>query len=238
VLYGEIKSKQNPNGKTILFYNHYDVQPEDPIDLWENKDPFSGKIKGNCIYGRGSADNKGELVTRIKPVEYLIKKHGDIPCNIKFLIEGEEEIGSPHIEEFLYKNKEVLDCDGIVWEFGYFDEKDRPIIMLGVKGILYVELIARGGPSRDVHSILASLIENPAWIMVNVLKNIRSENGRILIRDWYKEMRPFSNDEIKILQDQPFDEEFFKKEYGINRFINDLNGFKQKNFMKVCLLVI
>jgi hypothetical protein len=74
--------------------------------------------------------------------------------------------------------------------------------------------------------------------MVNVLKNIRSENGRILIRDWYKEMRPFSNDEIKILQDQPFDEEFFKKEYGINRFINDLNGFKQKNFMKVCLLVI
>ncbi|MFB5600572.1 MAG: M20/M25/M40 family metallo-hydrolase [Nitrososphaeraceae archaeon] len=230
ILYGEIKSKKNRNGKTILFYNHYDVQPEDPIDLWENKDPFSGKVRGNFIYGRGSSDNKGEIITRIKAVEYLVKKYGDIPCNIKFLIEGEEEIGSPRIKGFLYQYREALQCDGIVWEFGYFDEKDRPLIMLGVKGILYVELVTKGGPIRDVHSSLASVIENPAWIMVSVLNNIRSASGRILIRDWYKDMRPFSNDEIKILQDQPFDEEFFKKEYGINRFLNDLNGFEAKKY--------
>ncbi|MDR4510087.1 MAG: M20/M25/M40 family metallo-hydrolase [Nitrososphaeraceae archaeon] len=230
IVYGEIRSKKNPDGKTILFYNHYDVQPEDPVDLWENKDPFSGKIHGNFIYGRGSSDDKGEIMTRIKAVEYLLKKYGDIPCNVKFLIEGEEEIGSPHIKAFLNQYKELLHCDGVIWEFGYFDEKDRPLIILGVKGILYVEIVTKGGPSRDVHSSLASLIENPAWIMVNVLKNIRSDSGRILIPDWYREMRPFSNYEITILQEQPFDEEFFKKEYGIDKFLNNLNGFEAKKY--------
>ena len=228
VLFGEIRSKQNPNGKTILFYNHYDVQPEDPVELWDDKDPFTGKVNGNHIYGRGSTDNKGEIITRVKAVEYLLQKYGDVPCNIKFLVEGEEEIGSPHLEKILYQIKGRLECDGIIWEFGYFDEKDRPNIMLGVKGILYVELVVKGGPSRDVHSSLASLIENPAWIMVNVLKNIRSENGDILIKNWYKDVRSFSEDEIKILQDEPFDEDFFKKEYGIHRFLNNINGLEVK----------
>ena len=91
VVYGEVRSKQNPK-KTLLFYNHYDVQPAEPFDLWDDK-PFSGKIKGNKIFGRGSADDKGELITRIKAVESYLKTQGDVPCNVKFLIEGEEEIG-------------------------------------------------------------------------------------------------------------------------------------------------
>ena len=87
IVYGEVRSKANPNGKTILFYNHYDIQPEEPVELWK-EDPFSGKVEGNYIFGRGSADDKGELITRIKAVECFLKKAGDVPCNVKFIIEG------------------------------------------------------------------------------------------------------------------------------------------------------
>ncbi|HEX7142569.1 MAG TPA: M20/M25/M40 family metallo-hydrolase, partial [Nitrososphaeraceae archaeon] len=230
VVYGEIKSQKNPNGKTILFYNHYDVQPEDPIELWENNEAFSGNVIGNYIYGRGSSDDKGELITRIKAVEYLLKSSGDVPCNIKFIVEGEEEIGSPHLERFIIQNKEKLKCDGVIWEFGYIDEKERPIIMLGLKGILYVELIAKGGPSRDVHSSLATLIENPSWILINALKILRDIDGKILIKNWYKEVREFSQEELRILDKEPFDEEIFKREYGISKFLNNVNGIEAKKF--------
>ena len=154
VVYGEVRSKKNPH-KTILFYNHYDVQPEEPLELWNDK-PFSGKIRGNKIYGRGSADDKGELITRIKAVEAFIKTTGDVPCNIKFLVEGEEEIGSMHVEEYLKRYQKKLSCDGIIWEFGYVDEKDRPVISLGMKGLLYVELSVQES-IRDAHSSLAVL---------------------------------------------------------------------------------
>jgi len=230
LIYGEVRSKGNPQGKTLLFYNHYDVQPEDPIELWENKDAFSGKISGNYIYGRGSSDDKGELITRIKAVEYLLKSSGDVPCNIKFIVEGEEEIGSPNLEKFLVQNKEKLNCDGVIWEFGYIDEKERPIIMLGLKGILYVELVAKGGPSRDVHSSLATLIENPAWILVNALKTIRDIDGKILIKNWYKEVKDFSEEELEILDKEPFDEEVCKREYGISKFLNNVKDIDAKKF--------
>ncbi|MGI0065304.1 MAG: M20/M25/M40 family metallo-hydrolase, partial [Nitrosotalea sp.] len=148
-IFGEVKSRQNPD-KTLLFYNHYDVQPEEPVELWDDK-PFSGKIIGNKIFGRGSADDKGELITRIKAVESFLKTTGDVPCNIKFFIEGEEEIGSVHIEDYLKKYQEKLSCDAVIWEFGYVDEKNRPIISLGMKGLLYVEL-SKTESIRDAHS--------------------------------------------------------------------------------------
>ena len=183
IIYGEVVSKSNPNGATILFYNHYDVQPEDPIDLWE-ADPFGGKVEGNYIFGRGSADDKGELITRIKAVEYYLKKTGDVPCNVKFIIEGEEEIGSVHIEDYLVTYRQKLECDVVIWEFGYIDANDTPIISLGMKGLLYVELTAKG-PCRDAHSSLAVLIENPAWKLVRALNSLRDDRGKILIKDWY-----------------------------------------------------
>jgi len=230
LIYGEVKSKKNPDGKTLLFYNHYDVQPEDPIELWENQEPFSGRIKGNYIYGRGASDDKGELITRIKAIEYILKSYDDVPCNVKFIIEGEEEIGSPNLEQFIFQYREKLKCDGVIWEFGYIDEEERPIIMLGVKGILYVELITKGGPSREVHSSLAPLIENPAWILIDALSTLRDKNGRILIKDWYKEVRDFSSEELNILDKEPFNEEIFKNEYGIKRFLNNLQGINVKKF--------
>jgi acetylornithine deacetylase/succinyl-diaminopimelate desuccinylase-like protein len=220
-IYGEVKSKQNPD-KTLLFYNHYDVQPEEPLELWDDK-PFSGKIKGNKIYGRGSADDKGELITRIKAVESFLKTTGDVPCNIKFLIEGEEEIGSLHIEDYLKKYQKKLSCDAVIWEFGYVDEKDRPIISLGMKGLLYVEL-SKTESIRDAHSSLAVLIENPAWRLVEALKTLRDNNGKILIKDWYKEVDKFTEEDLRIVSLEPFDEKAFKKEYGIRKFVGNKKG--------------
>jgi len=220
-IYGEVKSKKNPD-KTLLFYNHYDVQPEEPLELWDDK-PFSGKIKGNKIYGRGSADDKGELITRIKAVESFLKTTGDVPCNIKFFIEGEEEIGSVHIEDYLSRYQEKLSCDAVIWEFGYVDEKDRPIISLGMKGLLYVEL-SKTESIRDAHSSLAVIIENPAWRLVEALKTLRDSNGRVLIKDWYKEVDKFTKQDLKIIASEPFDENSFKKEYGIKKFVGDKKG--------------
>ena len=108
-----------------------------------------------------------------------MKKTGDVPCNIKFVVEGEEEIGSSHIGQYLEKYRQKLQCDGIIWEFGYVDERDRPIISLGMKGLLNVELCTVG-PNADVHSSLAVLIENPAWRLVSALSSLRDINGNIL----------------------------------------------------------
>ncbi|MGA7602042.1 MAG: M20/M25/M40 family metallo-hydrolase, partial [Nitrososphaeraceae archaeon] len=222
VVYGEVKSKSNPDGKTILFYNHYDVQPEDPIELW-SMDPFSGIIEGNYVFGRGASDDKGELITRIKAVEYFLRKTGDVPCNVKFIVEGEEEIGSEHILQYLKQYKDKFACDGIIWEFGYIDEKNRPIISLGMKGLLYIELLAKG-PIRDAHSSLAVLIENPAWVLVRALNSLRDESGKILVKDWYNEVRELTSQEISLIEKEPFDEESFRKEYNIEKFVNNNTG--------------
>ncbi len=225
IVYGEIKSKQNPR-KTLMFYNHYDVQPVEPFELWDDH-PFSGKIKGNKIFGRGASDDKGELITRIKAVEAHLKTNGDVPCNIKFVIEGEEETGSAHINQYLKKFKNKFSCDGVIWEFGYVDSQNRPIIGLGMKGLLYVELSVRES-IRDAHSSLAVLIKNPAWRLIEALQTLRDSNGKILIKDWYKEMTKLSKSDLEIISREPFDEKSFKKEFGINSFVDNLHGLNAK----------
>ena len=229
VVYGEVKTKRKTSGpaRTLMFYNHYDVQPEDPLDLWEH-DPFEGVIEGDYIYGRGSSDDKGELITRIKAVEYYLKFHGDVPCNVKFLVEGEEEIGSVHVGEYLTRYHYDLACDGVVWEFGYVNEQNIPIITLGMKGLLFVELTAVG-PNRDAHSSLAVLIENPAWKLVRALNELTDSTGKILITDWYREVRDLTKSERALLQTESFDEIRFKSEYGIDSFLNNAQGLGIQN---------
>ncbi|HJJ24928.1 MAG TPA: M20/M25/M40 family metallo-hydrolase [Nitrosopumilus sp.] len=225
IVFAEIKSKSNPH-KTLMFYNHYDVQPAEPFDLW-NDPPFSGIRKGNKIFGRGSTDDKGELITRIKAVEACLATTGDVPCNIKFLIEGEEETGSTHIEEYLKKYKKKFSNDGVIWEFGYVDAKNRPIIGLGMKGLLYVELSVKES-IRDAHSSLAVLIKNPAWRLIEAVNTLRNSDGKILIKDWYKEVSPLSKNDLKIIQKEPFDENVFKKEFGIKSFVGNKRGLNAK----------
>lgn len=227
VVYGEVKSKSNPSGKTILFYNHYDVQPVDPIEKW-NEDPFSGKVIGNQIYGRGSSDDKGELITRIKAVEYHLQETGDVPCNIKFIIEGEEEIGSPNLIKYVQRYKEKFKSNLVIWESGYVDKDDRAIISLGQKGILNVEIKVHG-PSRDVHSSLAVAIESPAWRLVHLLSLLYDSNdGKVLIKGWYDEVTSLSKQELQLIANEPFNEEAFKKEYGISSFIKGQSSYEIK----------
>ena len=225
IVYGEVKSKQNPK-KTLLFYNHYDVQPAEPFDLWDYP-PFSGTRKGNKIFGRGATDDKGELITRIKAVEASLKATGDVPCNIKFVIEGEEETGSAHIEEYLKKYKKKFSSDGVIWEFGYVDAKNRPIIGLGMKGLLFVELSVKES-IRDAHSSLAVLIKNPAWRLIEAISTLRDSKGKILIKDWYKEVTPFSKKDLELIKEEPFDENVFKKEFGIQSFVGNKKGMDAK----------
>ena len=225
IVYGEIKSKQNPK-KTLMFYNHYDVQPAEPFDLWDDP-PFSGIRKGNKIFGRGATDDKGELITRIKAVEACLKTTGDVPCNIKFVIEGEEETGSAHIEKYLKKYKKKFSSDGVIWEFGYVDAKNRPIIGLGMKGLLFVELSIKES-IIDAHSSLAVLIKNPAWRLIEAIQTLRDSNGKILIKDWYKEVTPFSKKDLELIRKEPFDENVFKKEFGIKSFVGNKKGMSAK----------
>jgi acetylornithine deacetylase/succinyl-diaminopimelate desuccinylase-like protein len=228
IVFGEVKSKQNPK-KTLMFYNHYDVQPAEPFDLWDDP-PFSGIRKGNKIFGRGATDDKGELITRIKAVEACLKTTGDVPCNVKFVIEGEEETGSAHIEEYLKKYKKKFSCDGVIWEFGYVDAKNRPIIGLGMKGLLFVELSIKES-IRDAHSSLAVLIKNPAWRLIEAVHTLRNSDGKILIKDWYKEVSSLSKNDLKIIQKEPFDENAFKKEFGIKSFVGNMKGMDAKKAM-------
>ena len=225
IVYGEIKSKQNPK-KTLMFYNHYDVQPAEPFDLWEFP-PFSATRKGNKIFGRGATDDKGELITRIKAVEAYLKTTGDVPCNIKFVIEGEEETGSAHIEDYLKKYKKKFSCDGVIWEFGYVDAKNRPIIGLGMKGLLFVELSIQES-IRDAHSSLAVLIKNPAWRLIEAVHTLRDSDGKILIKDWYKDVLPFSKKDLDIISKEPFDQNAFKKEFGVKSFVGNKKGLDAK----------
>ena len=225
LVFGEVKSKSNPS-KTLLFYNHYDVQPVEPIEEWEYP-PFSGKIIGNKIFGRGASDDKGELITRIKAVESYLQEYNDVPCNIKFCIEGEEENGSENIEKYLKKFKKKFSCDGVIWEFGYIDTKNRPIVGLGMKGLLYVELSVKES-IRDAHSSFATIIKNPAWRLIDALKTLRDSNGKILIDGWSDDIIPLSENDLKIIRKEPFDANDFKKEYGIKKFVGDKNAFEAK----------
>ena len=225
IVYGEVISKKN-NSKTLMFYNHYDVQPAEPFDLWDYP-PFSGKIKGNKIFGRGATDDKGELITRIKAVEAYLKTTGDVPCNIKFVIEGEEETGSAHIDRYLKKYKKKFSCDGVIWEFGYVDSKNRPIVGLGMKGLLFVELSIKES-IRDAHSSLAVLIKNPAWRLIDAVKTLRDSNGKILIKDWYRDVKPLSKEDLNLIDKEPFDEKSFKKEFGIKSFVSNKKGLDAK----------
>ena len=225
IVFGELKSRTNPD-KTLLFYNHYDVQPVEPFDLWDDP-PFSGKVRGNKVFGRGSSDDKGELITRLKAVDSFLKATGDVPCNIKFVIEGEEETGSAHIDKYLKKYQKKFSCDGVIWEFGYVDSKNRPIVGLGMKGLLFVELSIEES-KRDAHSSLAVLIKNPAWRLIQAVNTLRDSNGKILIKDWYKEVKPFTKTDLKIIKNEPFDERSFKKEFGISSFVKNKHGLDAK----------
>ncbi|MGQ9515306.1 MAG: M20/M25/M40 family metallo-hydrolase [Thermoproteota archaeon] len=224
-VYGEILANRPESAKTILFYNHYDVQPPEPIELWSS-DPFGSEVREGKMFGRGVSDNKADIVSRINLVK-IFSELDDLPCNVKFIVEGEEEIGSPHLPILVERNAEMLKADACIWESGGLDEKDRPEITLGMKGMLYVELISKTA-SRDVHSSLGAIVPNPAWRLVWALSKIKDKDERILIPGWYDDIREFTYEELKALEKMPFEEELIKEDLGIEDFLISMSGIKLK----------
>jgi len=220
VVFGEIKGKKAK--KTLLFYDHYDVQPPEPLEEWIY-DPFSGMIRDGKIYGRGVSDNKGDFVSRLKAVQAFLETEGSLPVNIKFVVEGEEEIGSIHLLDVIEKNRKLFSADAAIWEFGSTDRHGRPRIYLGLKGVLSVELRAKGA-SRDIHSSNAPLIPNPAWRLVWALNTLKNEKDEILIKGFYDDIKKPSEEEIAYVKKIPFEEQEEKKELGLKNFLHNLSG--------------
>lgn len=222
VVYGEMKSETSK--KTLLFYNHYDVQPPEPLKEWIC-DPFSGEIRDGKIYGRGVSDNKGNIVSRLKVVQAFLETVGSVPVNIKFVIEGEEEIGSPHLSPVIQKHKNLFSANAAIWEFGGTDRKGRPDVYLGLKGVLSVELRAKGA-SRDVHSANAPLVPNPAWRLTWALNTLKNEKDEILIDGFYDNVETPSAEEITCLKTIRYEEEEEKKELGLKEYLHGVSGLE------------
>jgi acetylornithine deacetylase/succinyl-diaminopimelate desuccinylase-like protein len=222
VVLGKVSSKTSR--KTLLIYSHYDVQPPDPLEEWKH-DPFSAELEDGVIYARGASDAKNNLMTTVKAAEYYLTRFGDVPVNLKFLFEGEEEIESPHLPEFIEGQKADLKADAVVCFDGEMDRSGRPAITLGVKGMLYVELRC-GGLKSDLHSYFAPVVPNPVWRLVNALQTLRRPDGEIAIENWYRNVLPPTPEQTKMLMEIPFDEEELKERFGLPSFLNDLKGIE------------
>jgi len=212
VVYGEMRGAKG--AKTLVIYNHYDVQPVEPLNEWKS-DPFKPVIKNGRIYGRGVGDDKGELVARFNAIESLLNTEGSIKPNLKWIVEGEEEIGSPHLHSFVMKNRDILRGDGCIWEEGDRTAAGTSEIHLGVKGLLYVEYSLKVG-AKDQHSMYGPIAPNPAWRLVNLLKTIRNEEGKILIEGFYDAVAKPTPEELRFLRKNEFSSEELRKALQID----------------------
>ncbi|MBM3133111.1 MAG: M20/M25/M40 family metallo-hydrolase, partial [Chloroflexi bacterium] len=213
VAYGELRGD---SPYTLLFYNHYDVQPPEPLDLWTTP-PFEPTVAEGKLRARGVSDDKGDIVARLLAIKAFLKTRGRLPVSIKFFIEGEEEIGSPHVHAFVEANRALLKSDACFWEGGRVSWDDRPEVILGVKGIVGVELEVREAV-RDLHSSLGTIVPNPAWRLVWALGTLKDADENILIEGFYDGVRPPSKDEIAAIEALPSDESELKANLGISAF--------------------
>lgn len=224
ILYNKLKGKKE---KTLSFYNHYDVQPEDPLELWDSN-PFEPEIREGKMYARGVADNKGNLIARIAALSAIKEVYGELPLNLKFIIEGEEEIGSINLRDFSDTYADKLKADACIWEFGYRDMDHTLQLTLGVKGMLYVELRLEGA-NTDLHSANASIIENPAWRLIWALNSMKNDKEEILIPNFYKDIKKPTKEELELLEQYFLDEKEMLDYLEINKFVNNLEGHDLKH---------
>jgi acetylornithine deacetylase/succinyl-diaminopimelate desuccinylase-like protein len=220
VVFGERKGKSD---KTLLIYNHYDVQPPEPLDLWETP-PFEPSLRSGKLFGRGVSDDKGHIVSRLFAIDSILATNGELPCNVKFIIEGEEETASVSLHKFVTDHKELLQADACMWEFGGVDHTDTPVQYLGLRGICYVELSV-DLLSTDVHSGLGgSIFPNAAWRLVWALNALKGPDERILIPGFYDNIQRPSQRDIDLLAALDDPTEDYKSRYGVPYFTKGLTG--------------
>jgi len=208
--------------KTLLSYGHYDVQPPEPLELWES-DPFEPTVRDGGLYARGVADDKGDVLARIQALRLYSEEHGPPPFKLKFFIEGEEEIGSPNLAPFVRANAGLLAADACLWEGSMKDGAGRPMIFCGTKGLAYVELRARG-PSYDLHSMYGNIAPNPAWRLVQALRTIKDENGNVTLDGLAELAEEPSEKDLEAISRIPFNAEELKKSWGVDTFDRDLSS--------------
>ncbi|MEZ4658043.1 MAG: M20/M25/M40 family metallo-hydrolase [Caldilineaceae bacterium] len=221
-VYGVLKGQSD---FTLLLYNHYDVQPEAPIELWESP-PFEVTEKEGKLVARGICDNKAELIARICAIRAMQAAQGELPITIKWIIEGEEEIGSPHFDAMTRQYGDLLQTDGALWEGGGFNEKGQAHIALGFRGLLYVEYSIEL-MQRDAHSGGAHMLPSAAWRLVQALASIKDDSGRVLIPGFYDDVREPTAMEKQAARDNVDleQEARAKAMYGIDAFLHNRSGY-------------
>ena len=220
VVYGE--KIINPSLPTILVYGHYDVQPADPIELWDSP-PFEPVIKDGKIYARGAADDKGQMYMHVKALELMVNTN-QLPCNVKFIIEGEEEVGSVNLNTFIKENKERLKADVILISDTSMLSMEHPSITTGLKGLSYLEVEVTG-PNRDLHSgVYGGAVANPINILSKMIASLTDENNHITIPGFYNNVAEVSSEERAEMAKTPFDLDEYKDHLKINE-VHGEKGF-------------
>jgi len=212
LVYGEwLKAKEKP---TVLIYGHYDVQPVDPIELWDTP-PFEPTVKDNKIFARGATDDKGQVFMHIKSVEAYLKTLGELPLNVKFIIEGEEEIGSRNLEIFISENKKLLKCDTVLISDTALYDVGTPTITYGLRGLSYLEVEVTG-PNRDLHSgSFGGGVANPINVLAEMINKLMDKNGRITIPTFYDDVLKLTKKERDNFKRLKFSDKKFAKELGV-----------------------
>lgn len=212
IVFGE--KQVDPSRPTVLVYGHYDVQPPDPVALW-NSPPFEPTVRDGKIYARGSCDDKGQFYMHIKALEIMIQRN-EVPCNIKFMIEGEEEVGSANLGAFVKSNRSKLKADVILISDTALLSLDQPSITVGLRGLSYMEVQVTG-PNRDLHSgVYGGAVANPANVLCEMIASLHDKDGRVTIPGFYDEVIELSGEERAALNSAPFSLDEYKKELGIS----------------------
>jgi acetylornithine deacetylase/succinyl-diaminopimelate desuccinylase-like protein len=211
VVYGEHLSA-GPNTPTVLIYGHYDVQPPDPLDLWQNN-PFEPTLRGDGLYGRGASDNKGQVIAVLKAMEAIIRTD-KLPVNVKLLIEGEEEIGSPHLGDFILHHRDLLTADFCFNPDAGMIAADQPTITYALRGLAFFELRVYG-PDHDLHSgLYGGVVHNPAQALCELIAGMHDDQGRVTLPGFYEKVRALDQEERAELARLPMDEHYYLERTG------------------------
>ncbi|HEU5395827.1 MAG TPA: dipeptidase, partial [Verrucomicrobiae bacterium] len=217
------KTPRRKNFPHFMVYGHYDVQPPDPLDLWKSP-PFTPRLEGRSLFARGSTDNKGQHFAHLKAVEAYLKTGTPLPCDLTFVIEGEEEVGSKHLAEFLKSNRSELKCDAIVVSDTGMPDKDHPALTYALRGIIAFEITVHG-PSRDLHSgIFGGAVDNPAMALSQLLARLRDKNGRIAVPHFYDDVAALSAYERRQFKRLPTNDRQLQKLLGVRQLFGE-RGF-------------
>lgn len=209
-----------PGKPTILFYGHYDVQPVDPLHLWETP-PFEPDVRDNKLFARGASDDKGQVFMHLKAIEALFKLDGILPVNVKFIIEGEEEIGSANLPQYVEKNKEKLAADLILISDTGLYAPGKPAVCYGLRGLAGIQIDVRGAKG-DLHSgLYGGGVQNAIHALADILASFRDEHGTIQVEGFYDNVRPLSEEERQAYRDLSFDEEALKEEVGVKELFGE-----------------